>query len=166
MNHEQNKQDEKRLEFIERVVITLIVISFLIVAYAKCQAQTQRQSIKVENQTLRHAIKELERLYYPVKFVYCRQRINSTQLISINIEHSTLDEALDQLLSPIGLTYKIYNYEYEFIVIAQGDHKTLVKKDDPVKNIAKPVKHKRQKAKTKAFEWRRDTIIVGQNVIL
>lgn len=105
--------------------VTLISLSFAEEAHSQ-QLLTKRLDFKVQNQSLKSTIRELEKLS-DSRFIYSNSLINTDNKISLELYNTLFTDVLHKILSPLDITYTI-----------SGNQVVLQKR----KGIFKPLKGK------------------------
>ncbi|MVM36664.1 SusC/RagA family TonB-linked outer membrane protein [Spirosoma sp. HMF3257] len=96
----------------------------------------KRISLKVENQSIKKVLNEIEKSA-EIRFIYSSNLIKSERKISLNLDNSTLGEALENLLTPLQLGYKVLGKQ---IVLNRVEPKAgLILKDVPDVTVVSPL---------------------------
>lgn len=92
-----------------QLIIAIITLTAVQAKETKAQEILNRQvSIELNDVKLKTALKFIEKTA-DVYFTYSPQKIDSKQKVSLTVQNATLESALNQLLLPLQIRYKVYN---------------------------------------------------------
>ena len=87
-----------------KLLLTLVVVFLSVAAYA--QAQAGRITVKINGKPLSEAVSAIEKAS-KYTFFYDTEKTDMTTKVSLSATDLSIEEALKQMLSPIGLKYEI-----------------------------------------------------------
>lgn len=89
-----------------RLSVVVLILSFNQVSASNSYAQQARLSVKAENQSLKHVLKQIERQseFY---FMYNDNNVDVTQKVSVDMADASIFRILDHLTAQVELEYKV-----------------------------------------------------------
>ena len=150
----------KKLFLIMRLIIIFLITSFVSVG-ANSYSQTARLSVNLESATIEEIFEAIEKQSEYI-FFYQDQNIDLNRVVSIEVEHKTINEVLDELFKDTGNTYQIKDRQ----VLIGFDKSKVVKEEEQLQDVGADVDQPQKRTITGKVSDENGESLLGASVVV
>jgi len=158
--HKGSVLELKKLFLIMRLIIIFLITSFVSVG-ANSYSQTARLSVNLESATIEEIFEAIEKQSEYI-FFYQDQNIDLNRVVSIEVEHKTINEVLDELFKDTGNTYQIKDRQ----VLIGFDKSKVVKEEEQLQDVGADVDQPQKRTITGKVSDENGESLLGASVVV